>query len=226
MRFALIPARNGSKRIPDKNIREFNGKPIIGYSIENALLSGLFDEVIVSTDSEQIANVAQDFGASVPFIRPKELADDFTPTRPIISHAIEEMKKIHRNVTHCCCIYATAPLLQTEYLVKGIESLIAQPDKRFAFSVTEFNFPIQRALQIVGSEMSPMYPEFVQSRSQDLPKAYHDAGQFYWGTTEGFLSEAALFSNASIPIVLPSYLVQDIDTLDDWLRAELIRKVL
>lgn len=226
MKFALIPARGGSKRIPHKNIKAFNGKPIIAYAIETALASGLFDEVVVSTDSEQIADIARACGASVPFTRPAAIADDYATTRDVISHALKYMLAHYPSVTHCCCIYATSPLLQSKYLKQGLEALNKHKDKSFAFSVTEFAFPVQRALTIKDDRLSALYPEFSNVRSQDLPNTYHDAGQFYWGTTEGFLSDNALFSEHSVPIVLPSYLVQDIDTLDDWHRAELMHKAL
>jgi N-acylneuraminate cytidylyltransferase len=226
MKFALIPARGGSKRIPHKNIKMFNGKPIIAYAIETALESGLFDEVVVSTDSEQIADIARAFGASVPFLRPAAIADDYATTRDVITHALEYMLAHYQSVTHCCCMYATSPLLQTEYLTEGFEALNKHKDKLFAFSVTEFAFPVQRAMTIKDGKLLALYPEYANTRSQDLPNAYHDAGQFYWGTTAGFLSEKALFSEHSVPIILPSYLVQDIDTLDDWHRAELMHKAL
>lgn len=224
MKFALIPARGGSKRIPHKNIKLFNGKPIIAYSIEAALKSGLFDEVIVSSDSEEIAEIARAHGATVPFIRPAAIADDFATTREVISHAVEQMLAVNPLFTHCCCIYATSPLLQTKYLKQGFEALEQQKDKAFSFSVTEFSFPVQRALSIQDGQLSALYPEYADTRSQDLPNAYHDAGQFYWGTTAGFLSDKALFSKHAVPIILPPYLVQDIDTLDDWTRAELMHK--
>jgi len=228
VKFALIPARGGSKRIARKNIREFNGKPIIAYSIEAALASELFDQVIVSTDCTEIAEIAKQYGATVPFMRPAEIANDHATTMDVIVHAIEFMQSRFDDVSHCCCIYATAPLLQTEYLRQGIEALLADAnnDKCFAFSVTEFAFPVQRALSIQKGTVSAMYPEYRSTRSQDLEPSYHDAGQFYWGSCEGFLSGKAVFSEHAIPIVLPSYLVQDIDTPDDWRRAELMHRAL
>jgi N-acylneuraminate cytidylyltransferase len=226
LKFALIPARAGSKRIPHKNIKVFNGKPMIAYAIETALASGLFDQVVVSTDSEEIADIARSFGASVPFMRPVAIADDYATTRDVISHALDYMLADFPSITHCCCIYATSPLLQQEYLIKGFDALCQYQDKSFAFSVTEFPFPVQRALTIKDGHLSALYPEFANARSQDLETAYHDAGQFYWGTTAGFLSKKAVFSEHSVPIILPSYLVQDIDTLDDWRRAELMHKAL
>lgn len=226
MNFAMIPARGGSKRINNKNIRDFNGKPIIAYSIETALASNLFDEVIVSTDCEQIAEVALRYGATVPFMRPQNIADDFATTREVINHSVEQMMQLHGAVGYCCCIYATAPMLQHKYLVKGLESLQEEPEKYFAFSVTEFAFPVQRALTMKNGALAALQPELRDTRSQDLPTAFHDAGQFYWGTGEAFLSDKELFSEHSIPIFLPPYLVQDIDTLDDWQRAEFMHKAL
>ncbi|MBT1450814.1 pseudaminic acid cytidylyltransferase [Glaciecola sp. XM2] len=226
MKFALIPARGGSKRIPNKNIKSFNGKPIIAYSIEAAIESQLFDHVVVSTDSQDIANVAREYGADVPFLRPDAISDDYATTREVITHAVNYMTKRYDEVTHCCCIYATSPLLQISYLKQGLEKLLASPDKAFAFSVTEFAFPVQRALSITNGHLSALYPQYSNTRSQDLNPAYHDAGQFYWGTIDGLLSDKAFFSSDSIPIVLPSYLVQDIDTPDDWLRAELMHKAM
>jgi N-acylneuraminate cytidylyltransferase len=222
MNFAVIPARGGSKRIPNKNIRLFNSKPIIAYSIETALASKLFDHVIVSTDSEEIAKIALQYGALVPFMRPCNISDDHSTTVQVINHAIRYMQSCYEGITQCCCIYATAPFLRIDYLKQGMDALVAQPEKSFAFSVTEFAFPTQRALTISKGQVSAVYPEHRNTRSQDLISTYHDAGQFYCGTVDGFLSEKPVFSEHSVPIVLPSYLVQDIDTLDDWKRAELM----
>ena len=220
MKIAVIPARGGSKRIPRKNIRNFHGKPIIAYSIEAALSSGLFDEVIVSTDDSEIAQVAKDYGAGIPFFRPAELADDFTGTNAVVKHAIEWFQASECSIDYVCCIYATAPLIQSRYLREGYEKLEASK-KSFAFSVTSFPFPIQRAIRIdANGAVAPFYPEHIFTRSQDLEHAYHDAGQFYWGRADAFKSDVHLFSSESLPIVLPRYLVQDIDTLEDWRRAE------
>lgn len=222
MNIAIIPARGGSKRIPAKNIKLFSGKPLIHYSIEAALNSGLFEQVIVSTDSEEIADIAQRAGATVPFIRPQSLSDDMVGTRPVTNHAIQYLLDQGLNPEFCCCIYATAPFLHPDYLVQGLQALQAQPDKAFAFSVTSFPFPVQRALAIEQGGVKAMYPEDIGKRSQDLVEAYHDAGQFYWGRTADYLSNKGIFSSHSIPIVLPRHLVQDIDTPEDWTRAELM----
>jgi len=224
MIFALIPARAGSKRIPLKNIREFDGKPIIAYSIEAAFQSKLFDKVIVSTDSPDIAAIAKKYGAETPFVRPRDISDDHASTVDVIKHAVGYMRENFENVTHCCCIYATAPFLQAEYLVRAMNELKANAAKLYAFSVAEFSFPVQRALSYKDDKLSPMYPEYVSTRSQDLPPAYHDAGQFYFGKCDAFLNDIPVFGEHAIPVILPSYLVQDIDTENDWHRAEVMHK--
>ena len=222
MNLAIIPARGGSKRIPAKNMREFAGKPLIAYSIEAAKKSALFDHIWVSTDCEDIAKVAIEYGAQVPFMRPESLSDDYTGTRPVTSHAIEYCIEHVGKPEFSCCIYATAPFLQPQYLIEGLNQLQSQADKSFAFSVTSFAFPVQRALSIENSVVAPMYPQMINQRSQDLVEAYHDAGQFYWGRTDDYLTDKAIFSQHSVPVVLPRHLVQDIDTLEDWRRAELM----
>ena len=222
MNFALIPARAGSKRIPHKNVKDFCGQPLIAYSIKAAQDSGLFDDIIVSTDSPEIAELAISLGASAPFMRPKALADDFTGTREVIEHAINALSEQGKHYDYCCCIYATAPLLSVEYLNKGFEILKANDEKSFAFSVTHFDFPVQRAMKMTEHGLAPMFPAFVDARSQDLEEALHDAGQFYWGTTAGFLSKKAMFSSHAEAILLPRHLVQDIDTEEDWIQAELM----
>lgn len=222
MKVAIIPARGGSKRIPRKNIRQFFGKPIIAYSITAALSSRLFDRVIVSTDDEEIAAIARNSGAETPFLRPKNLADDFTGTNEVVRHALDWLRNNGMRAEYACCIYATAPFIRVDFLREGFEKLVGS-SKSFAFSVTSFPFPIQRAIRVTrGGAVAPFFPEHISSRSQDLEKAYHDAGQFYWGKAQAFLDDEVLFSSASIPIVLPRHLVQDLDTLEDWKRAELM----
>ena len=223
---AVIPARGGSKRIPHKNIKNFCGKPIIAYSIEAAKKSHLFDKIIVSTDDEQIAQVARQYGAEIPFIRPKKLADDFTGTHPVVRHAIEWFKDQNIFFQYVCCIYATAPFIQMEHLTEAFEKLVSSK-KDYVFPVTTFEFPIQRAININDNgEVSPFFPEHVLSRSQDLNEAYHDAGQFYWGKAEKYLQGQTAYFSASLPLILPRYLVQDIDTKEDWHRAEMMFKVI
>lgn len=214
---AIIPARGGSKRIPRKNLKPFDGVPMIARSIRTALDSGLFDQVVVSTDDEEIAELAQAHGAQVPFLRPAELADDFTGTAAVIVHALQQLP----HFDYACCVYATAPLLQARFLRQGLELLEQHPDKSFAFSVTDFGFPVQRALTLDGQgALTALYPEFRNTRSQDLPAAFQDAGQFYWGHSEAWLRGEILYSPASLPVILPRHLVQDIDTAEDWKRAE------
>jgi pseudaminic acid cytidylyltransferase len=226
VKIAVIPARGGSKRIPRKNIRAFCGKPIIAYSIDAALEAGLFDQVVVSTDDEEITAVAREFGATTPFVRPKEIADDFTGTNAVVKHALGWFAEQGQAVVHACCIYATAPLIQPRFLREGFDTL-ARSDAVFAFSVTSYAFPIQRAVRVrPDGRVEPFYPEHRMTRSQDLEPAYHDAGQFYWGTARGFLEDVPLFSPRSIGVILPRHFVQDIDTPEDWERAELMYRAI
>ncbi len=222
MKLAVIPARGGSKRVPKKNIKLFCGKPLISYSIQAALDSGVFDEVIVSTDSPEIADIAKQQSVGVPFMRPEHLSNDHVGTWQVMQHAVREMAELRGTPEYVCCIYATAPFLMPEFLRFGLEALQTDADKQYAFSVTSFSFPILRAISIEENVVAPMFPEHIGKRSQDLPECYHDAGQFYWGRPDSFLQSKPLFSNNSIPIVLPRHLVQDIDTEEDWQRAELM----
>ncbi len=225
MKVAIIPARGGSKRIPRKNIKEFCGKPMIAYSIQAALDSKLFDRVIVSTDDEEIATIAKQYGAEVPFIRPPELSDDYTTTIPVIAHAIKELQK-EEIVTVACCIYATAPFIQDNFLKEAYQKLISS-NNSYSFSVTSFPSPIQRALKLDETNHVEMFqPEHFNTRSQDLEEAYHDAGQFYFGTSNAWLNGEFFFTKHSSAIIIPRHFVQDIDTLEDFQRAELIYKVL
>ena len=226
MRLAVIPARGGSKRIPKKNIRPFCGKPIIAYSIETSLQSGLFDHLIVSTDDAETVKIAKSLGAEVPFVRSAELSDDVTGTNEIVRDAILWFERQGEPVTIACCIYATAPFLDTKALRLGLETL-ERTGKSFAFSVTTFEFPIQRALLInAKNEIEAVSPEYSATRSQDLPERYHDAGQFYWGRASAFVDREVLYSTASAPVVIPRHLVQDIDTEADFRRAELMYRAL
>lgn len=220
MRLAVIPARGGSKRIPRKNIRPFCGKPIIAWSIEAARSSGCFDRVIVSTDDQEIAAIAREFGADTPFLRPVELADDHTATIPVIAHAIEWHRQQGLVPLQVCCLYATAPFVRAEDLNDGLGVLVKEGCD-YVFPVASYSFPIQRALRLTAiGRVEMFYPEHFTTRSQDLDEAYHDAGQFYWGTAEAWRSSKPIFSPAAAPIILPRYRVQDIDTLEDWKRAE------
>lgn len=221
---AIIPARGGSKRIPRKNIKDFCGRPIIAYSIQAAQKSGLFDRIIVSTDDEEIADVSRQYGAEIPFMRPKKLADDYTGTNAVMKHALEWFRDQGESVQYACCIYATAPFVQAEYLKQGYDKLVSS-NKDFVFSVTTFEFPIQRAIKInCNGEIEPFYPERINKRSQDLEEAYHDAGQFYWGKAESYVNGLNVHTAASLSVVMPRYQVQDIDSLEDWRQAELLYK--
>lgn len=228
MRIAIIPARGGSKRIPGKNIREFCGKPIIAWSINAALQSRCFDDVIVSTDDDDIASVASKYGASVPFMRPPELSDDYTPTLPVLRHAILEMERqTDRPVETGCCIYATAPFVTPAILREGMDILLADQNLDFAFGVTSYPYPIQRALAINAEKhIKMLYPEHELARSQDLPERYHDAGQFYCFRRKGVLDEKGFFSACSAPVIIPREHVQDIDTEEDWRCAELAHELI
>lgn len=226
MKLAVIPARGGSKRIPRKNVKPFNGKPAIAYPIEAAFASGCFDRVIVSTDDDEIAEVAERHGAQVPFRRPAELADDHATTIAVIQHAIAEMGSQGTPTQWVCCIYATALFLQPDDLRCGWR-LLQEQGADYAFSVTSYAFPIQRALRVTPEGRIGMFqPEQLMTRSQDLEPAYHDAGQFYWGSARAFTDGLPIFSNASVPVVLPRYRVQDIDTPEDWLQAELMHRAM
>ena len=220
---AIIPARGGSKRIPRKNLKLFDGVPMIVRSIRTAIDSGLFSQVVVSTDDPAIAELARSAGAQVPFMRPAALADDFTGTAAVIAHALQALCEQGQQFDYACCIYATAPLLQARFLKQGLQLLEQHPDRSFAFSVCDFGFPVQRALTVDDQgALTALYPEFRETRSQDLPAAYQDAGQFYWGRSKAWLSGEVLYSPASLPVMLPRFLVQDIDTPEDWKRAEFL----
>lgn len=220
MRLAVIPARGGSKRIPRKNILAFCGKPMIAWSIEAARASNCFDRIIVSTDNDEIAETALAFGADVPFERPAELSDDHTGTLAVIAHAIGWQTENGTVPSQVCCIYATAPFVRPEDLRLGLEHLEAEACD-YVFSATQYPFPVQRAFRLTQSGRAEMvYPEHFGTRSQDLEEFYHDAGQFYWGQTLAWLEQRPIFSAGAFPLILPRYRVEDIDTLDDWKRAE------
>lgn len=226
MKLAIIPARGGSKRIPRKNIKPFCGKPMMAWSIEAARRSGCFDHIIVSTDDSEIAEVARQHGAEVPFTRPPELSDDYVGTIPVIAHAIDWMSRNTGDISFACCIYATAPFVQPEDLRRGF-GLLQDSGADYAFSVTSYAFPIQRAIRITANARVEMFnPEHFNTRSQDLEEAFHDAGQFYWGHAQAWLSERVIFGRRSVPVILPRHRVQDIDTPEDWERAEIMFNIL
>jgi len=224
MNIAIIPARGGSKRIPRKNIKEFHGKPIIAYSIEVAKESGCFDRIIVSTDDEEIAAVARAYGAEVPFIRPENVSDDFATTNAVLQHSINELKLVDND--NLCCIYATAPFLESSAIKEGLDQL-KNKNIQYSFTATEYSFPIQRSFYLNGEGGAEMYhPEHINTRSQDLTKSFHDAGQIYWGTVFAFRTDLGMFESHSKPILLNPLKVQDIDTLDDWEYAEALYSLL
>ncbi|MEA1989466.1 MAG: pseudaminic acid cytidylyltransferase [Pseudomonadota bacterium] len=226
MKLCVIPARGGSKRIPRKNVKSFNGKPMIAYSIQAAIHSGCFDKVIVSTDDLEIAEIAKQYGAEVPFMRPEELSNDYAGTLPVIKHAIEWFDNVGDSPTQVCCLYATAPFVTVGNLQKAYQQL-QDTQAEYCFTVTSFPFPIQRAIKLSAQNRVEMfYPEYFSTRSQDLEEAFHDAGQFYWGTAEAFKMEKAIFSGVASPYLLQRHLVQDIDTPEDFQRAELMYQVL
>ena len=224
MKVAVIPARGGSKRIPRKNIKNFCGKPIIAWSIEAAKASGLFDHVIVSTDDAEISEVARQWGAEIPFIRPADLAGDHAGTTEVIAHAIRWMREQRWKLDAVCCIYAT-PFVRTDDLKRGLDAMESGLWE-YAFPVTDFEASVFRSFLVHpkgGVEM--LFPEHLETRSQDLPTAMHDAGQFYWGRPDAWLEDKPIFDRHSFPIVIPRWRVQDIDTEDDWKSAELIQQV-
>ena len=195
---------------------------MIGWSIEAAIKSECFDRIICSTDDEEIASVANKYGADVPFLRPSSLSDDYTGTIPVIAHAIEYLQNNGYFIDLVCCVYATAPFITPHDINHGLEK-ISSGRANYCFSVTSYPFPIQRSIRITKENRCEMLqPELFETRSQDLEEAYHDAGQFYWGKASAWLSGKMIFSRDSIPHILPRYRVQDIDTPEDWERAELM----
>lgn len=227
MNVAIIPARGGSKRIPRKNVKPFYGRPMMAWSIEAALESGLFSSVIVSTDDDEIAEIGVRYGATVPFRRPAELADDRAPTVPVIGHALGALEALGSSFDFVCCIYATAPFVTAADLRAGFEQIGGRPDADFVIPVTAFPYPIQRGVRIAADgSLKMLWAEHELTRSQDLEPAFHDAGQFYWGTKQAFSTRQGFFNGRCYPLVLPRYRVNDIDTDEDWERAEKLFKVI
>jgi len=225
MNAAIIPARGGSKRIPRKNVKGFVGKPIISYAIEAAIDSHLFEKVIVSTDDTYIAQIAKNCGAEVPFLRPLELADDHTPTVPVVAHAIRYLHEQGDRFENACCIYPGVPFIQVGDLIAAYEMLLNN-GTAYSYPVTEFPSVIQRALRrFEDGRVHPLNSQNEWVRTQDLETFYYDAGQFYWGKVSSWLSGLGLQSNGS-GLVIPQWRVVDIDTPEDWLRAELLYKAL
>lgn len=220
----IIPARGGSKRIPRKNIIDFLGKPLIAYSIENALNSGIFDEVVLSSDDEEIIKVALKYGVKVPFVRDKNLSDDYASSSAVVQNAIEILQSQNQFYDHVCCLYATAPLLNKDILKQAYEKFI-QNQSKFLFAAAEFEYPIQRAFYLNENNQVYMFDEkHYKSRSQDLTKAFHDAGAFYFGTSKAWLEEDFMFKPHSSVFVLPRNLVCDIDTMQDLEFAKILYK--
>lgn len=217
----IIPARGGSKRIPRKNIKNFLGKPIIAYSIEAAIRSELFDEIMVSTDDQEIADVAVQYGAKVPFFRSKENSDDFATTGDVIEEVLNVYKNRNRFFNMICCLYATAPMISIEKLKMGFLKL-KEEGYSSVFPIVEFHYPVLRGLRVTQNGMVSMFwPEHISSRSQDLDKVYHDAGQWYWLKVDNFEREKKIFTQNSGGIILEPLEVQDIDTDLDWKQAEI-----
>lgn len=221
MNIAIIPARGGSKRIPRKNIKEFCGKPMIAYAITAAKESGLFEHIVVSTDDEEIAQIARVYGAEMPFIRPTDLANDYTATLPVIAHAIESCRSLGWQVDMVCCIYPSVPFIQIKEL-DGALALISNSKVDYCFPVTEYPSAIQRALKLLNNgNVQAFFSEFELTRTQDLEPGYYDAGQFYWGKAQAWLTNPKIYSSG-LGYVIPNWRVVDIDTTEDWQRAELI----
>jgi pseudaminic acid cytidylyltransferase len=219
MKIAVIPARGGSKRIPRKNIKEFCGQPMIAWAIATALKSAIFEHVVVSTDDEEIADVACRFGATTPFTRPLNLSDDLTPTVPVIAHAVNACIDNGWKVEYACCIYPCTPFLQADDLTSSFE-LMQKSDASFVYPVTEYAHPIQRAMrQLESGQMQFLAPENELIRTQDLEKTYHDAGQFYWGTASAWLKNKRMHTDG-VGMIIPGWRVVDIDSMDDWRRAD------
>ena len=216
---AIIPARGGSKRIPRKNIKPFMGKPIIAYSIEAALQSGLFEEVMVSTDDEEIAGIACKYGAKVPFMRSAEMSNEYAGTDDVILEVLRKYKEQGREFETVCCIYSTAPFVTPERLREAYGKMNSEIDS--VFTCVAYSYPIQRSLHIVDGKISMVYPEYKNARSQDLEPIYHDAGQFYFSRTAPFVESRTFLGENTAGLVLSELEVQDLDTQTDWALAEM-----
>jgi pseudaminic acid cytidylyltransferase len=218
VKIAVIPARGGSKRIPRKNIKQFSGKPMIAWAISIALESNLFDEIVVSTDDDEIAEVARSWGAKTPFVRPANLADDITPTVPVVAHAVTACSNLGWEIKYACCIYPCVPFLEVTDLVDALNMLL-DCNADFVYPVTEYAHPVQRSMRRLSSGKMQFYsPEFELTRTQDLEKSYHDAGQFYWGTVPAWLEHKKMHTDG-LAMPIPNWRVVDIDSEDDWIRA-------
>lgn len=220
MKICVIPARGGSKRIPGKNIKSFAGQPMISYAIRAAIASNCFDRIVVSTDSEEIAAVAREHGAETPFLRPSDISGDHASTAEVLSHALAWFREHDTMPTYLCNVYPTAVFLQAKYLREGL-AIIEKHRVAAVVSVTTFAFPIFRSFKLTeDGHLAMFWPEHELTRSQDLPEAYHSAGQFSWLDAAKFEQEPRFYTPDAMPVVLPRYLVQDIDTPEDWQTAE------
>lgn len=223
---AIIPARGGSKRIPRKNVRPFAGRPLIAHTIATVRAAGIFDRIVVSTEDDEIRTIATANGAEAPFVRPPELADDHATTDAVIVHALRWFEAHGVLPRYACCVYATAPLLLPEDLRCGLD-ILQRTGAATAFAVTGFGYPILRALRLdPDGRLRMFWPEHRLARSQDLPPAYHDAGQFYWLNVARYLPDPRLFGDDAAPVMMPEHRVQDIDTESDWTRAEVLYHLL
>lgn len=225
MKIAIIPARGGSKRIPRKNIKPFAGRPMISYAIDAARQSRLFDRVLVSTDDAEIAAVALEFGAEVPFERPQNLADDQTPTVPVIAHAIEFCRNAGCDVSFACCIYPCVPFIDVGDMIATLEQL-ENSETDYSFPIAEFPSAVQRSFRrSPQGQVIPLFPENQLTRTQDLEQAYYDVGQFYWGSVRAWLSNNRIHSSGT-GFIIPRWRAVDIDVLEDWHLAELLFEAL
>ena len=225
MNIAVIPARGDSERIPLKNIKQFCGKPMISYPIKTAMSSKYIDKIVVSTDNDDIANVSLEYGALIPFKRPTELSDNFTPTAPVIAHAIKMLIELGWEIENVCCIYPCTPLLDNK-VINNVYEIFHSRKMDFAYPVIHYSHPIQRALRMSGAgEMEFIYPEYELTRTQDLEETFHDSGQFYWGKVDAWINGGGMHTDG-IGVQIESWKVVDIDYDEDWIKAELLKKAM
>ena len=222
---AIITARGGSKRIPRKNIKEFLGKPIIAYTIEAALASNMFDQVMVSTDDDEIAEIAKKYGAKVPFMRSEKTSNDFATTADVLNEVIDEYKKLGESFEYMCCLYPTAPFVTPDAIGQAMK-ILEDNGADTVLPVVKFSFPPQRGVVMKDGYLTPKYPECMPMRSQDLEPMYHDAGQFYCMKVSSFLEQGKVVMDKTMPYMQDDMNVQDIDTPEDWAIAEVKYKVL
>ena len=222
---AIIPARGGSKRIPRKNVKLFNGKPIIQYSITCAIDSKCFNEIMVSTDDKEIADIAVDLGAKVPFFRSEKTSNDFAGIAEVVNEVLAEYEKHYMKFENICVILPTAPFITEDNIKRGFKKIISK-DVEAAIAVVKYSYPIQRSLVVKGEYIKMNWPENYHKRSQDLEQTFHDAGQFYWIKTEDFLKQGKFFTDRTSYVEIPESQVQDIDTEEDWKIAEIKYRIL